>query len=41
LQLKLFGSGAVNLSLTVSLQSRANAVAPENRAGSRKKRPTV
>jgi hypothetical protein len=35
------GSVAVNLSLTKSLQSQANAMAPENRAGSRKKKPTV
>jgi hypothetical protein len=41
LRLMLLGSGAVNLSLTMSLQSQANAVAPENRAGSRKKNPTV
>jgi len=37
----MLGSVPVNLSLTVSLQSWANAVAPENRAGSRKKKPTV
>jgi hypothetical protein len=41
LRLTLLGSVAVNVSLTMSLQSRANAVVPANRAGSRKKKPVT